>query len=68
MTEPVEEADLVGLCFGFDFGSGAGDLAGAGIGMFESLSDGTNKPLEKCKGESELSLCTKDEVALSISN
>jgi hypothetical protein len=64
VTEEVEEADLVGLCFGFDFGSGARDLAGT----FESLSDGTNKPLEKCKGESELSLCTKEEVAVSISN
>jgi len=61
--ETEEEADLVGLCFGFDLECCTGDLAG----RVDSLSEGLNKLLEKCKGDSELNLCTKAEVALSIS-
>lgn len=59
VEETEEEADLVGLCFGF--------FAGEIVGRFPSLSDG-HKLLEKCKGDSGSNLWPKAEVALSISS
>lgn len=62
--EAEEEADLEGLCFGFDFECCTGDLAG----RCESLSDGLNKLLENCKGDSEPGLFTNAVAVLFISN